>query len=166
MITMAALLAIAGCSGESADDPQQSAAEAPGATSSDAPDGDNTDDADGADTAEPTSAPAEDTGSDDNDADDLVVTVDGEETAIDPTAVYCSGSEGNIHHIIGKTDNGPPLVKAEGTHFAMVKTGHQRPYKAQSPDGVEYHKDRVTFTDTELDSATLNGTMVCTDWED
>jgi|GEM_PF-3294496 len=105
-------------------------------------------------------------GTDDSETEDLVLTVRGEKTTIEPTAVYCSGAPGNIRHIIGKTNNGLPLVKAEGTRFAMVKTGQQRPYKAESPDGIEYHKDRVTFNDTELGSATLNGSMACTDWED
>lgn len=101
-----------------------------------------------------------------NEASRLTLTVNGEKTALEPTDVYCSGNPGNIHHIIGKTNNGLPLIEADGEHFAMVKTGHRRPYKAESPSGVDYGKDRVTFSGTSLGQATLDGTMVCTEWED
>lgn len=85
---------------------------------------------------------------------------------IEPTDVYCSGRPGHIHHIIGKTNNRLPLVKAEETHFAMAKIGHGRPYKAGDPNGVRYGKNSVTFNDTTLGSAVMNGTMTCTAWED
>ncbi|HCG55532.1 MULTISPECIES: hypothetical protein [Brevibacterium] len=80
--------------------------------------------------------------------------------------MYCSGEPGNIHHIIGKTNNQPPLVKAEKSDFAMVKTGHGKPFKANQPKGVSYTDDGVSFDETALGSAVLNGTMTCTQWED
>lgn len=92
----------------------------------------------------------------------LTLTVDSEKTTISPTDVYCSGEPGDIHHIIGKTNNRPPLVKAEKSDFAMVKTGHGKPFKANQPKGVSYTDDGVSFDETALGSAVLNGTMTCT----
>lgn len=159
-LTLAALFAFAGCATDSGEDSDQAAADKTGADTSASSESSTHD-------AEPTgSADTDGDGSDDANTDALTLRVSGDETTIEPTDVYCSGSEGNIHHIIGKTNDGLPLVKAEDTHFAMVKTSHQRPYKAESPSGIDYGKDRVTFDDTSLGSATLNGTMVCTEWED
>ncbi len=103
-----------------------------------------------------------------DDSADAKLTLDtGEKTVtIEPTDVYCSGKPGSLRHIIGKTDNELPLVKAEGTDFVMAKVGEGRPYKANSPKGVNVDDERVTFDGTELGSATLDGTMTCTEWED
>lgn len=96
----------------------------------------------------------------------LALAVHGSKTTIKPTDVYCKGRRGGtIHHIIGKTHNRPPLVKAEGKHFALVKPGEGRPYKANRPSGISYGKDRVRFRKTRLGPATLSGTMICTKWE-
>lgn len=172
-IAAAAVLVLTGCSGGSNDESDSAADGAGNESSESTAAGQHTD------KGSPTSTESDDTDGDDADSDDadsddadddadteLTLTVGGDDTTIEPTDVYCSGSEGNIHHIIGKTNDGLPLVKAEDTHFAMVKTGHQRPYKAESPSGIDYGKDRVTFDDTSLGSATLNGTMTCTEWED
>lgn len=162
-ITAAAVLVLTGCSGEDNDGSDSADGAGNESSASSAPDQHT-------DAGSPTSTENDDTDGNDTDGDDadteLTLTVGGDDTTIEPTDVYCSGSEGNIHHIIGKTNDGLPLVKAEDTHFAMVKTGHQRPYKAESPSGIDYGKDRVTFDDTSLGSATLNGTMTCTEWED
>ncbi|GAB3562454.1 hypothetical protein [Spelaeicoccus albus] len=96
----------------------------------------------------------------------VTVRVGTKTTTVKPTDVYCSGRPGHVRHIIGKTDHGLPLIKAEGTHFVMAKTGHGRPYKSGNPSGIHYGKDRVVFKKTRLGPATLNGTMVCTSWED
>ena len=100
---------------------------------------------------------------------DSSVTVDlnGDSTVVEPTDVYCSGSPGNIEHIIGKTNNQLPLVEVSGSHFAMVKLEQRgAPERTQNPQGIDYGEDWVTFTDTSIGSATVNGAMVCTDWED
>lgn len=96
----------------------------------------------------------------------LTLTVHGKKKTIKPTRVYCKGSRGHIHHIVGKTGHRPPIVKAEGKHFAMVKPGRRVPYKAKRPSGLSYGKDRVKFAKTSLGPATLSGTMICTKWED
>lgn len=153
-----AVLAFAGCSGDSGAESGTSA----GGTADESAASSGSGSHDGPTST--TSSKTDDT--DSHDTDKLTLTISGDETTIEPTDVYCSGPEGNIHHIIGKTDDGLPLVKAEGTHFAMVKTGNQRPYKTESPSGIEYGKDRVTFEDTSLGSGTLSGTMTCTEWEE
>ncbi|WP_152349119.1 hypothetical protein [Brevibacterium sp. CFH 10365] len=96
----------------------------------------------------------------------LTLDTGGKTVTIEPTDVYCSGKPGSLRHIIGKTDNELPLVKAEGTDFVMVKVGEGRPYETNSPKGVNVGDESVTFDGTELGSATLDGTMTCTDWED
>lgn len=96
----------------------------------------------------------------------LVLSTSNEKITIRPTDVYCSGTTGHIHHIIGKTHNAPPLVKAEGRHFAMVKIGHGAPYKNTHPTGITYGSKSVTFNKLPMGSATLSGTMTCTTWND
>lgn len=95
----------------------------------------------------------------------LKLTIGSKTTTIKPTDVYCSGESGHIRHIIGKTNHGLPLVKAESTHFAMVKTGHRRPYKSTNPSGIRYVKNGVVFKKTRLGPATLDGAMHCTEWD-
>jgi ABC-type Fe3+-hydroxamate transport system substrate-binding protein len=163
-IAFASLLALSGCSGSASDNSEQPQTEDTSAQSSEAPE-------------ETPSGQAPTEGSDDStseglesadDSADSTLTLDtGEKTVtIEPTDVYCSGKPGKLHHIIGKTDNELPLVKAEGTDFVMVKVGQGRPYKANNPSGVTVDDKSVTFDGTELGSATLDGTMTCTDWED
>lgn len=96
----------------------------------------------------------------------LVLTLGGKQQDITPTDVYCSGKPGRIRHIIGKTNQRPPLVEANGKRFVLVKVGSGKPFKAQSPTGVSYTKTAVTFTDVDLRGATLSGTMTCTVFED
>src|SRR5699024_5291520 len=52
-----------------------------------------------------------------DETEDSKLTLDtGEKTVtIEPTDVYCSGEPGSLRHIIGKTNNELPLVKAEGS---------------------------------------------------
>ncbi|PRZ36574.1 lipoprotein antigen [Antricoccus suffuscus] len=95
----------------------------------------------------------------------LTLTVNGQQTELMPTDVYCSGTPGDIQHIIGKTNNQLPLVEAEKSNFAMVKIGQGAPHKTQQPDGISYGADSVTFVNVSLGSATLDGTMACTKWE-
>lgn len=94
------------------------------------------------------------------------MSTDSEKVTIKPTDVYCSGDPGNIRHIIGKTDNELPLIKVEKSEFVLVKTGHGRPYKAKEPNGIDYGDNSVSFDETEVGSAVLNGSMTCTEWED
>jgi len=98
----------------------------------------------------------------------VTVSIDGQEKVVEPTDVYCSGSPGNIEHIIGKVNNQIPLIKVAGnSEFAMVKLQQQGPpEKANNPSNITFGQEWVTFKDTELGSATLNGSMVCTQWED
>jgi len=98
----------------------------------------------------------------------VTVSIDGQEKVVEPTDVYCSGSPGNIEHIIGKVNNQIPLIKVAGnSEFAMVKLQQQGPpEKANNPSNITFGQESVTFKGTELGSATLNGSMVCTQWED
>src|SRR5699024_10381842 len=171
-IAIAGLLALSGCSGS--DEAEQPATEDAQGTetvdqseqasdeSEDTDDGcEDADDAvDESETAE-ASEPADET-------EDSKLTLDtGEKTVtIEPTDVYCSGAPGSLRHIIGKTNNELPLVKAEGSDFVMVKIGQGKPYKTDQPSGVDFGDKSVTFDGTEVGSATLDGTMTCTDWED
>ncbi|MFE1083332.1 MULTISPECIES: hypothetical protein [Brevibacterium] len=167
-IAIAGMLALSGCSGANGtDEPQtddsssQDTASAPNESTSA-----TTDDAD--ESAEDPDDSSEEGSPTADDSADSTLTLDtGEKTVtIEPTAVYCSGEPGSLQHIIGKTDNELPLVKAEGTDFVMVKVGQGRPYKANNPKGIAIGDESVTFDGTELGSATLDGTMTCTDWED
>src|SRR5699024_9732035 len=171
-IAIAGLLALSGCSSSGSDEAEQPATEdAQGAETVDqsqqAPEeskdaDDETEDAedDGSETVK-ASDPA-----DESEDSKLTVTTGGRTVTIRPTDVYCSGEPGNLHHIIGKTNNELPLVKAEGSDFVMVKIGQGKPYKANQPSGVDFGDESVTFDGTEVGSATLDGTMTCTDWED
>ena len=171
-IAIAGLLALSGCSGS--DEAEQPATEdAQGAEtvhqseqasdeSEDADDGsEDAEDADDESETAEASEPADET-------EDSKLTLDtGEKTVtIEPTDVYCSGEPGSLRHIIGKTNNELPLVKAEGSDFVMVKIGQGKPYKTDQPSGVDFGDESVTFDGTEVGSATLDGTMTCTDWED
>ena len=170
-IAIAGLLALSGCSGSSSDEAEQPA----------------TEDAQGAETvdqSEQASDDADDESEDSEDADDesetaeasepadetedskLTLDTGGKTVTIEPTDVYCSGEPGSLRHIIGKTNNELPLVKAEGSDFVMVKIGQGKPYKTDQPSGVDFGDESVTFDGTEVGSATLDGTMTCTDWED
>lgn len=98
----------------------------------------------------------------------VTVALNGQEKVVEPTDVYCSGSPGNIEHIIGKVNNQIPLIKVAGdSEFAMVKLQRQGPpEKADSPSNISFGQEWITFKDTKIGSATLNGSMVCTQWED
>jgi hypothetical protein len=167
-IAIAGMLALSGCSGTNeTDEPRpddsasQSTDSAPNESAS-ATTGDADESAEDPDVSSEEGSTAAD-----GSADSTLTFDTGEKTVtIEPTDVYCSGEPGSLHHIIGKTDNELPLVKAEGTDFVMVKVGQGRPYKANNPKGVAIGDESVTFDGTELGSATLDGTMTCTDWED
>ena len=142
-------------SSESADDPEDDA-EAADSEDSDASDSD--DDASSADSSSSASRP---------ESSSVTVDLGGDTTVVEPTDVYCSGEPGDIEHIIGKTDNQLPLIEVSGSHFAMVKLDQRgTPEKTQDPQDISYGEDWVTFTDATVGSATLDGSMVCTDWED
>ncbi|WP_298415719.1 hypothetical protein [Brevibacterium sp.] len=166
-IAIAGLLALSGCSGS--DEAEQPATEdAQGAETVDqseqAESEDGSEDAEDADDESETAEASEPA----DEAEDSKLTLDtGAKTiTIHPTDVYCSGEPGNLRHIIGKSNNEPPLVKAEGSDFVMVKIGQGKPYKTDQPGGVDFDDESVTFDGTEVGSATLDGTMTCTDWED
>ncbi|MDN5766645.1 MAG: hypothetical protein L0H96_13980 [Humibacillus sp.] len=95
----------------------------------------------------------------------LVFTVGGKKQDVTPTEVYCSGKEGTIRHVIGKTNQRPPLVEADGKNFVLVKVGNGQPFKAQSPAGVSYTKSAVTFDQVDVGGGVLSGTMACTTFE-
>ena len=96
----------------------------------------------------------------------LIFTVGGKKQTITPTEVYCSGKPGTIRHIIGKTNQRPPLVEADEKRFVLVKVGNGRPFKAQSPAGVSYTKTAVTFDQVDVGGGVLSGTMTCTSFDD
>lgn len=172
-LAIVGLLLLGGCSSP-ADEAQpdtSEASEAADQTSAPTDDADDADDADEESAApkesssqKPTSSASSDESAEGKQK--LTLTVDSEKTTISPTDVYCSGEPGDIHHIIGKTNNQPPLVKAEESDFVMAKTGHGKPFKANQPKGVSYTEKGVSFDETSLGSAVLNGTMTCTEWED
>ena len=178
-IAIAGLLALSGCSGSSPDEAEQPATEdAQGAETVDQGEqaSDESDDAEEADAGSEDAEDAEDAeesetaeaSESDEETEDSKLTLDtGEKTVtIEPTDVYCYGEPGNLQHIIGKTNNELPLVKAEGSDFVMVKIGQGKPFKTNQPSGVDFGDESVTFDGTEVGSATLDGTMTCTDWED
>ncbi len=96
----------------------------------------------------------------------LELTTSSETITLDLTDVYCSGQPGQLHHLIGKTNHQLPLVEVTPGEFAMVKIGQGRPFKSPDPHGVTVIEDGITFADTSLGDATLNGTVTCTTWED
>ena len=141
---------------ESADDPEDDAEAEDSEDSSDA--SDSEDDSSAADSSSSASRP---------ESSSVTVDLGGDTTVVEPTDVYCSGEPGDIEHIIGKTDNQLPLIEVSGSHFAMVKLDQRgAPEKTQDPQDISYGEDWVTFTDATVGSATLDGSMVCTDWED
>lgn len=165
-IAVIGLLALSGCAGSSNDDTDQSTSEAEASqTQSPVP----TEESATSET-EQTESPAESSSDSETSKNPkkskLTLSTDSDEVTIEPTDVYCSGSPGNIDHIIGKTNDELPLVKAEKTKFVMVKTGHGRPYKANGPNGIDYGDKSVSFDETKVGTAVLNGTMACTEWED
>ncbi|MCU4298388.1 hypothetical protein D3I60_15130 [Brevibacterium permense] len=167
-IAIAGLLALSGCSG--ANETDESRPDDSASHNTDSAPNESTSATTG-DADEPAEAPDDSSEVGTTAADDSAVstlTLDtGEKTVtIEPTDVYCSGEPGKLHHIIGKTDNELPLVKTEGTDFVMVKVGQGRPYKTNNPKGIAIGDESVTFDGTELGSATLDGTMTCTDWAD
>ena len=96
----------------------------------------------------------------------ITATVDGTDTVINPDKVHCSGTEGNIRHIIAKTNNQPPLVEAT-PDFAWIKLDRSRvTYRSEEPTGMTFDDTSVTFLDVTMGDAVVNGTLVCTDWED
>lgn len=97
---------------------------------------------------------------------EITVTVGGTDTVITPDQVYCSGEKGKLRHIIGKTNNQPPLVEATPGEFAMVKLDQKSaPYKAEKPAGITFGDKSATFDATVLGDATVNGSLVCSVWE-
>lgn len=51
----------------------------------------------------------------------LTVTASGEEITF--TDVYCKVSDGQLRHLIAKTNNRPPLLEVTPGEFAMLKVG-------------------------------------------
>ncbi len=87
-------------------------------------------------------------------------------TVIAPTAVYCSGSPGQLRHLVAKTNDQPPIVEVTPGEFAMVKLGRGQPFKSAAPSGMTVEDDSITFAGTALGDATLTGTVTCTTWQD
>src|SRR5699024_11505825 len=83
------------------------------------------------------------------------------------TDVYCSGSPGNIEHIIGKVNNQIPLIKVAGnSEFAMVKLQQQGPpEKANNPSNITFGQESVTFKGTELEIGRASGRERGESWE-
>lgn len=168
--TLTLAVGLTSCSTDtSADDPateetsSEASTPAPEQSESEASDPDVSEDSEASsDESDP------DDGTDDSDgSEELIVTIDGSDQTLDLTNVYCDGSPDNIENIIGKTNNQPPLLKVTGDHFAMLKLQKQgAPEKANSPSGLSYGPESVTFSDTTIGSAVVNGTMTCTDWDD
>ncbi len=95
----------------------------------------------------------------------LVFEVGGKKLNITPTEVYCAGQPGTISHIVGKTNQRPPLVEADGKRLVMVKVGNDRPFKTLSPTGVSYTRTAVSFDQVDVGGGVLTGTMTCTSFE-
>ncbi|WP_114855617.1 hypothetical protein [Brachybacterium sp. YJGR34] len=155
------VLLLGGC----ADDPAGTESPRPGVTagSSDgggASDGGGSDgesDADRAADADGVAGPA---------AASLTLTTSEGTTTLALTEVRCSGAPGEIRHLIGTSDDQPPLVELTPGEFVMVKLGQERPYRATDPGGVALGQDGVTFAGTTVGGATLDGTVTCTRWND
>lgn len=91
----------------------------------------------------------------------------GDTTTVEPTDVYCSGGPGKVRHLVAKTNHQLPLIKVEGTHFAMVKLDERgAPEKTNRPSGVTLGNDSVRFDHARIGSATLDGTLNCTKQQD
>src|SRR5699024_4989948 len=108
-IAIAGLLALSGCSGsDEAEQPATEAAQGAETVDQSEQASDESEDADDESETAEASETADET-------EDSKLTLDtGEKTVtIEPTDVYCSGEPGSLRHIIGKTNNELPLVKAE-----------------------------------------------------
>ena len=100
------------------------------------------------------------------DTSQIVVSISATSSVITPDAVNCSGEKGNIRHIIAKTNNQPPLVEAT-PDFVWIKLDRSRAtYRSEDPIGMTFDDTSVTFLDVTMGDAVVNGTLVCTDWED
>lgn len=178
LLCAAVLAAVAACTPTGSDEPTSPDTSEPAAESdpaepapSESAEADDPDDDAEADESEDSTDSAEsaDGSSSASRPESSRVTVDlgGDSTVVQPTDVYCSGQPGDIEHIIGKTDNQLPLIEVSGSHFAMVKLDQRgAPEKTENPQGISFGEDWVTFSDATVGSATLDGSMVCTAWED
>lgn len=95
----------------------------------------------------------------------LAFMVGGKKQDVTPTEVYCSGKPGTIAHIIGKSNQRPPLVEVDQKRFVLVKVGNGKPFTTQSAAGVSYTRTAVTFDRVDVGGGVLNGTMACTTFE-
>ena len=164
---------LVGCGQESSDTGESPAGAAPQTTAHD--DRQTTQ----AQTASPTAAQTTEPGSD---VDDASATSDqvgqapdassrvelsgGSSLVIEPTEVYCSGEPGGLRHVVGKTDNEPPLVEVDRDGFVLVKVQQGRPWRAEDVTGLAWSDDGVELDDVDLGDVTANGTLICTDYED
>lgn len=97
----------------------------------------------------------------------VTLTVDGGERVLELTEVVCSGEPGRIVHINGSTGGEPPLVEAGPDRFVMVHLGSGEPHRSEDPSGVSYAEESVAFSDVPLSGgAQLDGTLMCTAWDD
>src|SRR5699024_7547568 len=167
-----ALIALSGCSGsDEAEQPatgdgQGAGTGAQGERASDEAEGSDggSEDAEDADDEAETAEASEP--ADESEDAKLSAKTGAKTVTIGPPDASCAGERGRLRHIIGKTNTELRLVKAGGSDFVMVKSGEGKPYKADQPSGVDFGDESVTFDGTEVGSATLDGTMTCTDWED
>ncbi len=96
----------------------------------------------------------------------LTLTVAGKKQKLAPTDVYCKGQPGRIRRAVAKTNNRPPVVEVEGERFLLVKTGRGKPFKIESPSGVSFGKESVSFDGVSLSGgAKLDGTITYTKYE-
>ncbi len=169
MSCAALLVAVAACTPTGSEEPTSAEATTAGPAAEDEPTDaaptEDTDDAGSDDAGDPTESG---TGpSERPESSSVTVVLDGSSTVVEPTDVYCSGAPGSIEHLIGKTNNQLPLIEVSGSHFAMVKLDQRgAPERTENPQGITVGEDWVTFTDATVGGATLDGSMVCTDWED
>ena len=111
------------------------------------------------DTGKPTAQPTPESGG----AGSVRVARGGDTTTVTPTEVYCSDEPGRVRHLVAKTNHQLPLIKVEGTHFAMVKLDQRgAPDKTNRPSGVSLGNDSVEFDHARVGSATLDGKLSCT----
>lgn len=93
----------------------------------------------------------------------LTITLNGDLVEFEPTDVWCKVSGGELRHVIAKTNNRPPLLEVTPGEFAMLKVDQQgAPQKTNSPTGIEFITEQLTFTDTRIGSVIVNGSLECT----
>lgn len=112
--------------------------------------------------AEPAETPPESGAADPN---VVTVTLGDDPQDITFTDAYCSGPSGDIRNIIGKVNNGLPLLKVSNSDHVLLKMGNEKPYEGRVSEGLSVQDEMVTFDDVSLDGAVIDGTLQCTSWD-